>query len=91
MGTASGPWERYVHKRLLGPPLLKQQPSFPASLALPELTVHSVFTRKQWKTSTNKKPTPPYIAPAMFGHLVTTSLAKYGGRERLELPVQGTE
>lgn len=61
------------------PPLPKQQPSFPASLALPELTVHSVFTRKQWKTNTNKKPTPPYTAPAILGHLVTTSLAKSRG------------
>lgn len=51
-------------------------PSFSASLALPELTVRSVFTRKQWKTNTNKKPTSPYTAPAILGHLATTSLAK---------------
>lgn len=52
------------------------QPSFSASLALAELTVHSVFTGKQWKTNTNRKPTSPYTARAILGHLVTTSLAK---------------
>lgn len=51
-------------------------PSFSASLALPELIVHSVFTHKQWKNNTNKKPTSPYTDPAMLGHLATTSLAK---------------
>lgn len=57
----------------------EQQASFPASLALLELTVHSVFTCKQWETNTNKKPTSPYTAPAVLGHLVTTSLAKSRG------------
>lgn len=41
--------------------------------------MHSVFTCKQWETNTNKKPTSPYTAPAVLGHLVTTSLAKSRG------------
>lgn len=52
------------------------KPSFATSLVLLELIVHSVFTCKQWKTNTNKKPTSPSTAPATLGHLLTTSLAK---------------
>ena len=53
----------------------------PAALSLsqpgpPELAVYSVFTGKQSKTYANREPTPPYTAPALLGHLVTTSLAK---------------
>lgn len=47
-----------------------------------------MFTCKQSKTNTNKKPTSPYTAPAIPCHLVTTSLAK-SLLGALGLPVQG--
>lgn len=49
--------------------------------------MHSVFTRKQSKTNTNKKPTSPYTAPAIPCHLLSTSLAK-SLSGALELPMQ---
>lgn len=49
--------------------------------------MHSVFTCKQSKTNTNKKPTSPYTAPAIPCHLLSTSLAK-SLSGALELPMQ---
>lgn len=73
------PWDlkkMTINNSYAVPPYRHHQPSLPASLALQELIVHSVFTCKQSKTNTNKKPTSPYTAPAIPCHLVTTSLAK---------------